>query len=188
MVDAAAGAVGQLSNLERLASQHAEEFISKWAQKENRFAEDMDPSDAKDKVLDELMAEIALRIHATRRTPEDVASFYPAIDPDEIPHPPKEDMIEIGKRICRAWNRELYYFLCKEDYAKNEKDLIVRALAQGREAGAISILASIMVGQLGTSMALAIPISAVIIRLFFVPAGQELCMFWHEKLQESKVI
>jgi hypothetical protein len=125
-----------------------------------------------------LFQELAVRMVVARRDPKTIADFEPYIDLDQLPRPPKADLILLGRRIFQRANRELYQFVCEEDGADQELKKRLFDAILGKDISAGAFIGGVLVGYFGLLPGIATIIGAIFVKILVVPAGQEVCSFW----------
>ncbi len=92
------------------------------------------------------------------------------------------DALTLGRRIFLRWARSLHDFLCgPSDDDKKLREQILRAIFN-KEAGSVAIVAGGLVAAFGLSAALAAIVAALVVKLIFAPALDEVCKAWEEAL------
>jgi hypothetical protein len=95
---------------------------------------------------------------------------------------PMADVTALAKRILRRWNKELHRIVCgakAED--KAVRDQVLTALKVGAGAGAISVALTTLAVPAG----LAVVLAPLIMKRFIVPASEEMCAVWQERLNKD---
>ncbi len=91
-----------------------------------------------------------------------------------------DDVMKIGARVMKRWNNELYKLVCGGGDNEERKKLL-EALNIG-EAAAIAAVAGMLLAI--APAAVAAPLAALLVKSFLMPAKEELCEVWSEKLDE----
>lgn len=90
------------------------------------------------------------------------------------------DVRSLGKRIFMRWSVTLHAFVCKSDGEDKElRAKLVNAIV-GKGGGAAAIIAGSLVAAFGLSPAVAALVAALLLQLFIIPAGKELCATWEQ--------
>lgn len=133
---------------------------------------------------DALLALLGRQEKALETSPDQKANprFDPAYDSSHMGV--IDDLRDLGMRIVMRAASGLQKLICGSDdpeIAKNRQALI--AAAGISEAAAIGAVTSLLLTFAAPVVAAAAAV--VIVRLFVIPAGEEICEFWAEKLDEA---
>lgn len=139
---------------------------------------------AADYDTDALLVLLGRQDKALASVPEEKSNprFDPAYDKDHMGI--IDDLKELGTRIAMEAAKGLQKLICGSDdpeVTKNREALM--AAAGLSEAAAIGAVTSLLLTF--ASPVVAAAAAVVIVRLFLVPAGNEICEFWAEKLEEG---
>jgi len=134
---------------------------------------------------DTLLEMLGLRLRATQSRQADVMDYNPSLVHDAQLMGPLDDLRELGGRIFRRWNRELFKVLCGgSDEDGKDRDSLLEALGLGD--GALgAALATVLIGSFGVAPAVATVIGVLIVKRLGSPAAEEVCGFWEEKLGDA---
>ena len=92
-------------------------------------------------------------------------------------------LVDLGRRVLRRWNRALHGLACNpSDEDRDLKDKVFKALT-GAEGGT-AILAGVIVTAFGLNIVAATLVATLVIRLFADTAGDEVCKWWGEHLED----
>lgn len=92
-----------------------------------------------------------------------------------------DDLRELGFRIVSLWSRKLHEVICGTESDDINRKKLLDSLNIS-EAAAIAAVTSLLLPFI--SPAVAAPVAVIIVKQFLVPAGEEICEFWGEKLDE----
>jgi hypothetical protein len=130
----------------------------------------------------QLFEELAARDRAVEQDPALAGRYDIEVPSDTAVMGLREDVVELGQRIFRRWNREAHALVCGGG-AADEKDR--KELASAFGVSDVMVAAAIS-SALVTSLGLAAPIAAVVaarvVRRFFRPGYEEFCALWGRKL------
>jgi hypothetical protein len=96
-----------------------------------------------------------------------------------------KDLQEIGARIVDRVERELHDVVC----GNSEQDAAERLSIQKAIGLSDTLLSGTLVSVLihfGLASTVAIPVTAILVKRVFHPAGQELCAFWAQRLSKHR--
>ncbi|TCO72119.1 hypothetical protein [Rhodovulum euryhalinum] len=112
-------------------------------------------------------------------------ALQPMLDPDyDSTHMGLvDDLKDLGRRIVARWSRALYELVCGGQGEDADRKKLFEALNVG-EAAAIGAVTALLLGM-AVPPPVAAAASVVIVRKFLLPAGDEVCDFWGEKLDEA---
>jgi len=94
-----------------------------------------------------------------------------------------DDLKDLGQRIVARWSRALYELVCGGQGDDADRRKLFDALNVS-EAAAIAAVTALLLGM-AVPPPIAAAASVVIVRKFLVPAGEEVCLFWGEQLDEA---
>lgn len=148
-----------------------------------------DPSSALEKLLyadeDTLHEQLGLRIRATASREQGVLEDNPTLIHDTQVMGPLDDLRELGRRVLRRWNRELYRVACGDETAAGEDRERIRDALNVGDVALGAAIASVLIGSFGVAPAVATVVGALVVKRLGVPAADELCKFWQENLAED---
>ncbi len=133
---------------------------------------------------DTLFEQLGMRVKATASREVGVIEYNPTLVHDAHVMGPLDDLRELGRRVLRRWNRELYRVACGgESEDGKDRESILKALGIGDVAlgGAI---AAVLIGSFGVAPAVATVVGALIVKRLGAPAADEICKFWSESIAE----
>jgi hypothetical protein len=129
---------------------------------------------------DQLYEQLGIRLTAMADDPAVAGSFEPHVVYTHAEMGLKDDMRELGRRLYRRWNRELFELACGSDKeAKGDRESLAKAFGIGDVAVAAT-LSGILVSSLGVAPAIAGVVAALTIRRVFRPGYEEFCKVWGE--------
>lgn len=133
---------------------------------------------------DELIEQIGVTARATADHAEYAGAYDPGI-PEGAVGLSMEDLREVGRRIFARIERQVFDVFCGTSESDEEdRRKITEALGLG-EAAMAAALVYFMTSTLAIAPAIATLIAALLVRRIFLPAGQEVCTFWSEKISAS---
>ena len=93
--------------------------------------------------------------------------------------------VELGKRIFWRWSQTLHDFACEP--SKADADLARRLLdsVTGRGNGT-AIVAAVLAGYFAVNAGVAAVVAALITKLIWAPAADEVCKAWTEQLRKGQ--
>jgi hypothetical protein len=98
-----------------------------------------------------------------------------------------DDVKSLGLRIMSRWNKELYGLVCPPKSAKGNveakklRDKLLGALNLDEAALIAAVVPGLMF--LGAPAAIAAAVAPVIVKMFIIPAKDELCDAWGEAMK-----
>lgn len=124
---------------------------------------------------------LALRQRALERDPglNDNVDFEPQYDSTTMGA--LDDLKDLGRRILKKWNKELYKIICANGGYEKDRKAVIESLNLG-EAAVIGAVATALL-SLGVAAALAAVLAPLIVKRFIWPAKDELCAAWGEALK-----
>ncbi|MBR0681138.1 hypothetical protein GXW74_11625 [Roseomonas eburnea] len=128
-----------------------------------------------------LLKELAMRARGAQFDPAIAGAYQPDVAHEFPDMGLADDLLDLGGRILRRWERELHAVVCgtaKED-AEDRKTILAQIGADDAALGAA--LGAVLVGM-GASAAVAVVLAAFILKRILKPAGQEACKKWSERL------
>jgi len=132
-----------------------------------------------------LLEQLGMRARAAQAGVASAADYNPVLTYSMHEMGPLDDLRDVGRRLLKRWMRELHKVACGDaDQDKADRESIIKTLGLGDVAvgGAI---AAVLVGSFAVAPAVATVIAALIVKRIVEPAGQEICKFWDEQLQEN---
>ena len=134
---------------------------------------------------DTLLEQLGLRLRANASGQAEVMELNPSLVHDAHLMGPLDDLRDLGGRIFRRWNRELFKLVCggSDDDGK-DRESVLEALGLG-DVALGGVLATILIGSFGVAPAVATVVGALIVRRLGSPAAEEICGFWEEKLGDG---
>jgi hypothetical protein len=153
-------------------SQHAEPAITKLM--------DIDDEDT-------LFEQLGIRAKAIQNNPELSGSFEPTAAYEASTMGVLDDVRNYGKRLFRRWSVEGYNLICGDD-PEDEEDRKELANAFGLGNNKIaSVMAAMLVAQLGLAPAIAAVIATILIKRFLLkPAYEQFCDVWKANLPKPE--
>ena len=153
--------------------QQAEPAVAKWLQ------DDVDE--------ETLYEELGIRAKAIQENPGLSSSFDPAATYDQSTMGILDDVRNYGKRLFRRWSAEGYKLICGDD-PEDEEDRKELADAFGLGGNkAASVMAAMLVAQLGLAPAIATVIAAILIKRFVLnPVYEQFCATWKVHLPQPE--
>ena len=135
---------------------------------------------------DQLYEELGKRLRMVQADPQAAGAFEPSQqDREKIELETLgfvDDLKSLGKQFFAKVDRQAYEVMCGTSPGdQKDRDALSNAFGLGKEAVAAT-LAGALVAQLGIAPILAAAVAALIVRLFFKPAYQEMCVIWKKKL------
>jgi hypothetical protein len=95
---------------------------------------------------------------------------------------PEYDSIEVGRRVLHRVEQELCKLVCSDDAGDvKERNSIKSAIGLG-DVTVAGTLVSILTSQFGVDHTVAVGTSAFITKFVIMPAGEELCSVWRERI------
>lgn len=94
-----------------------------------------------------------------------------------------DDLRDLGSRIAKRWARKLHEIVCGSGGGADRNKLL-EALNIS-EAAAIAVVTSLLLSLV--SPAISAPVAVVVVRQFLIPAGETICDYWSEKLDETPI-
>jgi hypothetical protein len=95
-----------------------------------------------------------------------------------------DDLKDLGRRILKRWNKELYEIVCPAAGATGkEREDLLKALNIS-EVAAIAAVTGLLL-PLGVPAPVAAPLAALLVKKFLLPAKDELCIKWGESINEG---
>lgn len=130
-----------------------------------------------------LVEQLGARAKAIPEDPAVAGRYNPTITVDYATMGPMDDIVDLGGRILRRWERELHAVVCGDAKAdKQDRTTILDAL--GLDDVALgAALGTVLVTSFGLAPAIATVVAALLIKRIFKPAGDEVCTFWGERLE-----
>jgi hypothetical protein len=140
-------------------------------------AKAMAPLDRLDEA--DLFQLLGSRITQCSTAPMRSLSFDAPVDKDDLVRGP--ELFELGQRIFWRWSGTLHRFICSPsgDDADVKSQLLEAIGSKG--GGLTALTAGILVSSFGVSPAIAAVVAALLLKLVFQPAGDEICEFWGNK-------
>ncbi len=129
-----------------------------------------------------LIKQVAMRAEATKVDPAIAGSYDPTVTYDFEHAGIADDLRDLGGRILRRWERELYGVVCgtSQEDAEDRANILSKIGADDAVLGAA--VASVLIG-LGVSAAVAAVLAALLLKRILKPGGQEVCTYWSERLK-----
>ena len=129
-----------------------------------------------------LIKQVALRAEAAKEDPTIAGSYDPVVTYDFEHAGLADELLDLGGRILRRWERELHSVVCgtSQDDEKDRANILSKIGADDAVLGAA--VATVLIG-LGVSAAVAAVLAALLLKRILKPAGQEVCKFWSERLK-----
>jgi hypothetical protein len=132
---------------------------------------------------EDLYVLLGQRVQAATRGATDTASFDMPFDPDNFQR--SSSLRELGHRIFRRWSRTLHEFVCNPTSAdKDIRDRLWTAITS-KESSLVALTAGVLVATFGVSPAVAAVVAALLVRVVFNPATDEVCRYWSEQLERD---
>ncbi len=133
----------------------------------------------------QLYEQIGILSRAIGRDPALAGSVEPSVVYDRAEMGLKEDVLVLGQRVYRRWNREAYDLLCSST-TTGEIDRRELANAFGiSDVAVAAILAGLIVTNFGLAPAIATVIAALVVKRFMRPAYEEFCEVWSKHIAEE---
>lgn len=133
-----------------------------------------------------LFQQLGIRAMALKQNPELSGNFASSADYLERDMGTLDDIRDYGKRFFRRWNVEAFKLVCgtdPEDAEDRKKLADAFGLGEGRLA---SLIAAMLVAQLGLAPAVAAVIAVIVLKRFlFNPGYQVSCEYWKNHLPTS---
>jgi len=92
-----------------------------------------------------------------------------------------EDVKALGKRVAKRWSHALHDLICGSGNDAEREQL--KTALNISEAAAIATVTGLLLPVLSPPIAAAVAV--VIVKKFLAPAGEELCEYWKEQLDEA---
>ncbi len=103
-------------------------------------------------------------------------TFDAPVNIDDLTRGP--EIFELGERIFWRWSATLHRFICNpSDDDTDEKSRLLAAIGS-KGSGVTALAAGILVSSFGLSPAIAAVVAALLLKLVFQPAGDEICAYW----------
>lgn len=136
---------------------------------------------------DALFEQLGIRAKAIQNNTNLSSSFSPKVTFDEAAMGALDDVRNYGKRVFRRCSSEGYKLFCGDD-PEDEEDRKELADAFGISEGKVaSVVAALLVAQLGLAPAIAAIVAALIIKRFLIRPGYKLsCQTWKAHLPTSE--
>jgi hypothetical protein len=96
-----------------------------------------------------------------------------------------DDVKDIGLRILRRWNRELFGVVCSGTSSEDKE--IAQKITQSLNLGEAGLIAAVVPALLALNVpaAIAAALAPLIVKKFILPAKDELCSAWGTALQDA---
>jgi hypothetical protein len=94
------------------------------------------------------------------------------------------DLYVLGRSIFIRWCRSLFQLICSNDLNDEQLRSQIASALTGKEGGT-AIIAGALTSLFGVSPIVAILIATLIIRIFLVPSGEEICKYLGKKLENE---
>lgn len=134
---------------------------------------------------DQLYQELGIRLKAIEEDAGLAGSFSPAVTFDATVMGPLDGLIDLGKRIFRRWEKEAYEISCGPDAAdQKDRQFFLDAFGLGSAAVAGYIAAG-LVSSFALAPAIAAVVAALVVKRLFVPAYEEFCTKWGERIEPA---
>ncbi len=131
---------------------------------------------------DDLYLELGLRMQAMSVSPALAGTFAP-----ELPETQGalDNVRKFGKEFFNRASLQAYGLLCGTDQqSAAQRQEVVAAFTNG-SSGVATLLATLLVAQLGLAPAVAAVVAALVIKLFLQPAVESMCQAWEKGLPET---
>jgi hypothetical protein len=131
-----------------------------------------------------LIKQVAMRAEAAKDDPSIAGSYEPKVTYDFEHAGIAGDLLDLGGRILRRWERELHGVVCgtSQEDAEDRANILSKIGADDAVLGAA--VATVLIG-LGVSAAVAAVLAALLLKRILKPGGHEVCKFWSERLTTS---
>jgi hypothetical protein len=135
----------------------------------------------------QLYEELAMRQKAMESDPLKAGYFDVQVMYDGSLMGPKEELVDLGRRIFKKWNAAAHGLVCgagEVDDQDRKKLQEAFNLKEGAATAVGAVLAGFLVAQLGIAPAIAAVVAAIICKRFFTPVYEEFCASWKKTLAE----
>lgn len=133
-----------------------------------------------------LLKQAAMRAEAAKIDPAIAGSYNPKVTYDFEHAGLADDLLDLGSRIVRRWERELHSVVCgtqAED--KKDRDSILKQI--GADDATLGAAVGAALVGLGLGPAVAAVVAALLLKRILKPAaeeaGQKVCAYWTRQLE-----
>lgn len=131
-----------------------------------------------------LESELGLRLKANADAPSLANASVDKFQMDAANLGLADDFSELGSRLWRRLQRELYHVICGADPGDNDdRAKIKEALGIDTDDAIVAAIAGVLASSFGLAPAIAGLVAALVLKRLIKPSGEELCIFWKGKLQ-----
>jgi hypothetical protein len=96
---------------------------------------------------------------------------------------PLDDAMALGKRILKRWNRTIFDLVCGTDGVDPQaRKTIMDALKLNSPEALAAAVTSVLIGVFSVGPAVAAIVGVLFGKVLLPAAGQEVCVFWKERL------
>ncbi|HYO91630.1 MAG TPA: hypothetical protein VEQ40_08340, partial [Pyrinomonadaceae bacterium] len=133
-----------------------------------------------------LYEQLGIRAKAIQQNLDLSSSFEPSAVHNISTMGILDDVRDYGKRLFRRWSAEGYKLICGDD-PEDEEDRKELVEAFGLDNNKVaSMMAGMLVAQLGLAPAIAAVIAAILIKRFLLnPAYEQFCALWKDYLPQT---
>jgi hypothetical protein len=128
-----------------------------------------------------LVKELAMRAKGAQLDPKIAGSYEPDVAHEFPDMGLADDLLDLGGRILKRWERELHAVLCGSDKEDTEDRNSIFEKIGADDAALGAAVGAVLIGM-GASAAVAAVLAAIILKRVLKPAGQEACKKWSERL------
>lgn len=129
-----------------------------------------------------LIKQVAMRAEAAKGNPSIAGSYDPTVSYDFKHAGIADDLLDLGGRILRRWERELHAVVCGTSQEDEKDRANIRSKIGADDAVLGAAVATVLIG-LGASAAVAAVLAALLLKRILKPGAQEVCKFWSERLK-----
>jgi hypothetical protein len=132
---------------------------------------------------DSLYARLGASVVGFSRDPQQFVAPSAAITVDVSTAGPLDDVIGLGKRILKRWNKVIYDLICGSDGVDPQaKKTIMDALKLGKPDAVATAITGVLVSVFSVGPGIALVVGVLFGKVLLPAAGEEACTFWKERL------
>jgi hypothetical protein len=132
---------------------------------------------------DSLYARLGASAVAFPNNPAQFAAPNAAITLDVSTAGPLDDVVLLGKRILKRWNKAIYDLVCGTyGVDPQAKKTIMDALKLGRPDAVATAITGVLISVFSVGPGIALIVGVLFGKVLMPAAGEEVCTFWRERL------
>jgi hypothetical protein len=133
----------------------------------------------------QLYEQLGIRAKAIAKDISKCSTFDLHVTYDQAEMGLMEDVKEFGKRFFHRCNVEAYKIICgSESEDIKDREALLKAFSIS-DVSVATVLATLLVTNLGLAPAIAAVVAAIMIKRFFRPSYVEFCQVWKKKLPST---